>query len=134
MVSTSRDCWDSTTCTSSHLSYSLLEFLAVPESASAKDMRSKDYWGLPDPRTTREAVLLSYLGKRWPSPVYRIHLSSLTLGVLHTSVDPACMLAVFNVSLVDLCRVEEKFSRRNSNPSMYSVLGSSVPVMPSLGV
>lgn len=133
-VSNSKDCWTSSNMSSPRLSYSLLEFLAVPESASAKDMRSKDYWGLPDPRTTREAVLLSYLGKRWPSPVYRIHLSSLTLGVLHTSVDPACMLAVFNVSLVDLCRVEEKYTRRNSNPSMYSVLGSSVPVMPSLGV
>jgi len=135
MVSTSRDCWDSTTCTSSHLSYSLLEFLAVPESVSAKDMRSKDYWGLPDPRTTREAVLLSYLGKAgWPSPVYRIPLASLTLGVLHADLDPSCMLAVFNLALVDLSAVKEKYVKKPSNASLYSVVGSNTPIMPSLGM
>eukprot|EP00092_Neocalanus_flemingeri_P043126 GFUD01047430.1.p2 GENE.GFUD01047430.1~~GFUD01047430.1.p2 ORF type:complete len:337 (-),score=83.91 GFUD01047430.1:77-1087(-) len=134
-VANSRDCWDSTTCSSHHLSYSLLEFLAVPESVSAKDMRSKDYWGLPDPRTTREAVLLSYLGKTgWPSPVYRIPLASLTLGVLHTTVDPASMLAVFNLALVDLCEVKEKHTRKPTNKSVYSVMGGSLPIVPSLGL
>lgn len=134
-VSTSKDCWDSTPGTSHRLSYSLLEFLAVPESVSAKDMRSKDYWGLPDPRITREAVLLSYMGKAgWPSPVYRIPLASLTLGVLHTNVDNTALLAVMNLALVDLCRVEEKFVRKPDNSSLYNVLERNVPVMPSLGM
>merc|ERR1719483_532011 len=111
-VAAARDSWDSTSATPKRLSYSLLEFMAVPESVSAKDMRSKDYWGLPDPRTTREAVLLSYLGKAgWPSPVYRIPLASLVLGVLHTSVEPCALLAVMNLAMVDLCRVEEMYVR-----------------------
>jgi len=134
-VSSSRDCWDSTSTNSPKLSYSLLEFLAVPESMSAKDMRSKDYWGLPDPRTTREAVLLSYLGKTcWPYPVYKIPLASVTLGVLHTKVEPSTLLAVMNLALVDLCQVEEKYVRKPDNDNHYRVLGNKVPMMSSLGI
>lgn len=133
-VATSRDCWDSSPAQTHRLSYSLLEFLAVPESMSAKDMRAKDYWGLPDPRTTREAVLLSYLGKAgWPCPVYRIPLSSITLGVLHAEVESSSLLAVMNLALVDLCKVEEKYVRKPDNISLYRVLGKSLPMMPSLG-
>jgi len=132
-VATSRDSWDSTS-RSQNLSYSLLEFLAVPESVSAKDMRSKDYWGLPDPRTTREAVILSSLGKAgWPCPVYKIPLTSLTLGVLHTRVDPSCMLAVFNLALVDLCLVDVKHVMKPANGLMYRVLEATNNTMPSLG-
>jgi len=134
-VTAARDSWDSSSATPKRLSYSLLEFLAVPESVSAKDMRSKDYWGLPDPRTTREAVLLSYLGKTgWPSPVYRIPLASLVLGVLHTSVEPCALLAVMNLAMVDLCRVEEMYVRRPDNSYQYRVMGNKVPIMSSLGV
>jgi len=134
-VSSSRDCWDSTSTNSPKLSYSLLEFLAVPESMSAKDMRSKDYWGLPDPRITREAVLLSYLGKTcWPYPVYKIPLASITLGVLHTKVEPSTLLAVMNLALVDLCQVEEKYVRKPDNDNHYRVLGNKVPMMSSLGI
>jgi len=134
-VSSSRDCWDSTSTNSPKLSYSLLEFLAVPESMSAKDMRSKDYWGLPDPRTTREAVLLSYLGKTcWPYPVYKIPLASITLGVLHTQVEPSTLLAVMNLALVDLCQVEEKYVRKPDNDNHYRVLGNKVPMLSSLGI
>jgi len=134
-VASSRDSWDSTPANSPRLSYSLLEFLAVPESISAKDMRAKDYWGLPDPRVTREAVILSYLGKTgWQYPVYKIPLSSITIGVLHTKVDPSTVLAVINLALVDLCRVEDKYVRKPDCSNLYNVLGNSVPMMPSLGV
>ena len=134
-VASSRDCWDSTLAHSTRLSYSLLEFLAVPESMPAKDMRAKDYWGLPDPRTTREAVLLSFLGKTcWPYPVYKISLANITLGVLHTKVDPCTLLATMNLALVDLCQVEEKYVRKPENEGLYRVLGNKVPMMLSLGI
>jgi len=134
-VDSSRDCWESSASSNQRLSYNLLEFLAVPESLSAKDMRSKDYWGLPDPRLTREIVLLSFLGKiDWPAPVYKIPLSSLTLGVLHTNVDPGSILAIINLALVDLCTVNDQSTAKPSDISMYCVLNPSAQVMPSLGI
>lgn len=40
-----------------------LQFNAVPESISAKDMRAKDLWGIPEPKKLRDITILSYFGQ-----------------------------------------------------------------------
>ena len=37
-----------------------LQFNAIPESISAKDMRAKDLWGIPEPKKLRDINILSY--------------------------------------------------------------------------
>ena len=131
-VGSCRDSWRSSR---TRLNYNLLELMAVPESSTAKDMRSKDNWGLPEPRMLRDLVMLSWLGRTgWPWPVYTIPLASLTLGVIKDKVPPVALLASINNSLVDLCHVKEHQIRRPADrPELYSVLARSVH-KPSLGV
>jgi len=40
-----------------------LQFNAVPESISAKDMRAKDFWGIPEPKKLRDISILAYFGQ-----------------------------------------------------------------------
>ena len=40
-----------------------LQFNAIPESISAKDMRAKDLWGIPEPKKLRDITILSYFGQ-----------------------------------------------------------------------
>ena len=118
------------------LNYNLLEFQAVPESSSAKDMRSKDYWGLPDPKMLREVVMLSWLGKtRWSQwPVYQVPVSRVTLGLAHGHVSPGHVLATCNSALVDMCHVSDRDKCVPvSRPELYSVTAKNI-VKPSLGV
>ena len=117
------------------LSYNLLEFPAVPESVTAQDMSSSDNWGLPEPRLLRELVLLAWLGRTdWSSwPVYTISLSSLVLGCTHTKLQPGSLLAAANLSLVDLCQVEERDVSRPDTSHLYGVLRREVRC-PSLGL
>lgn len=128
-------CRDSWRCPKTRLGYNLLELMAVPESSTAKDMRSKDNWGLPEPRMLRDLVMLSWLGRTgWPWPVYTIPLSSLTLGVVKGKVPPEALLASINNCLVDLCHVKEYQIRRPvDRPELYSVTARNV-YKPSLGV
>ena len=44
-----------------------LQFDAIPESLSAKDMRAKDYWGIPEPKTLRDISILAYFGQCCPN-------------------------------------------------------------------
>jgi len=131
-ISNTKDKWRSDKV---KLNYNLLEMNAVPESNSAKDMRSKDYWGLPDPRMLRDMVMLSWLGKTgWEWPVYKMHMSSVTLGVANGKVSPEALLSASNSVLVDLCHVRDtEKCRPASRPELYSVTAKNV-VKPSLGV
>ena len=118
------------------LSYNLLEFLAVPESTTAQDMRSRDNWGLPEPRLLRELVLLAMLGRTdWPHwPVYTISLSCLALSATNTKLQPGSLLAACNLALVDLCRVEDRHvSRPRDQPHLYGVVRRPLRT-PSLGL
>ena len=128
-------CRDSWRSHRTRLGYNLLELMAVPESSSAKDMRSKDNWGLPEPRLLRDLVMLAWLGRTgWPWPVYTIPLASLTLGVIKDKAPPGALLASVNNSLVDLCHVKESEIRGPvERPELYSVTARSVH-KPSLGV
>ena len=134
-VSGTRDSWRSAR---TKLTYNLLELAAVPESAAAPG--AQDFWGLPDPRALREIALVSWLGRTgWPWPVYRVPLSSLTLGVAvgvtrGQEPAPATLLAAANNSLVDLCHVRERDRcAPKDRPELYSVLARPV-YKPSLGV
>ena len=131
-VGSCRDSWRSPR---TRLSYNLLELVAVPESSTAKDMRSKDNWGLPEPRLLRDLVMLAWLGRTgWPWPVYTVPLSSLTLGVIKDKIPPGALLASFNNCLVDLCHVTESQTRRPmERPELYGVIARPV-YKPSLGV
>ena len=40
-----------------------LQFNAIPESISAKDMRAKDLWGIPEPKKLRDISILAYFGQ-----------------------------------------------------------------------
>ena len=118
------------------LSYNLLEFPAVPESVTALDMRSGDNWGLPEPRQLRDLLVLAWLGRTgWPDwPQYSIPLSSLALAVLNTDLEPGALLAAANLSLVDLCRLEERqLIKPLARPELYSLARRGVR-SPSLGV
>ena len=118
------------------LTYNLLEFPAVPESATAVDMRSGDNWGLPEPRQLRDLVVLAWLGRTgWPHwPQYSIPLSSLALAVINADLEPGALLAAANLSLVDLCRLEKKqVNKPRARPELYSVARRGVR-SPSLGV
>ena len=117
------------------LAYNLLEFLAVPESLTARDMRTRDYWGLPDPRLTRELVLLAAIGKAGGlegMTVYRVPWSQVSLHLSHVKVEPGQLLAALSLAVVDLCRVEEAAVRRAVSPGLYSSLHRP-PLVPSLG-
>jgi len=135
-ISTTRDSWSGRPV---QVKYAFLEFPAVPESVEAKDMRTKDYWGLPDPRICREAVILSWMGREagLPAggegmPVYRVPWRNLSLHVSHTKVPPTGLLAALNLALVDLCHVEEENVRKPKDSSLYGLVRSS-PVTRSLG-
>jgi len=124
LVSDTGDCWSSRPARP-RLHYSLLQFPAVPESATAQDMRSGDFWGLPDPRTTRAAALLGFLGRTgWSWPVYRMPLGSLVLGSLTQPATAAPdLLALASTALVDLSTVDEReIVRPTGRPELYSVL------------
>ena len=43
-----------------------LQFNAIPESLGAKDMRSKDLWGIPEPKKLRDISILAYFGQCCP--------------------------------------------------------------------
>jgi len=135
-VTTSTDSWTKVSSIEhQQLSYSLIELLAVPESINAKDMRSSDYWGLPDPRLTREFVLLSSLARSGgvhQLPVYKIPLHKISLHVTHESVEPKALMAALNLALVDICTVEERLVRHAKDPGLYNILHQS-PIVPSLG-
>ena len=133
MVGRSRDSWRSA---KAKLVYNLLELTAVPESNMAKDMRSQDLWGQPNPKVLRDIVMLSWLGQTaWPWPVYRISMASLTMGVTNSKMTPGNMLAAVNNQLVDLCCVTGKErSAPRDRPELYSVLSKNNICKPSLGV
>ena len=130
-VSSSRDSWRSV---KTKLVYNLLELSAVPEQ-SAKNMRSQVNWGLPDPKKLRDIVVLSWLGRTgWPWPVYKIPLSSLTLGSINHKLPPGNMLAAINSTLVDLCHVSEQEIVRPDKSELYSVLARRDVRKRSIGV
>ncbi|XP_023343250.1 polynucleotide 5'-hydroxyl-kinase NOL9 [Eurytemora carolleeae] len=118
------------------LRYSLLEFSAVPESRSAKDMRSRDSWGIPEPGVLRDIQTLSWFGRRGgitSIPVHSIHFSQVCLNVAHARVPNNGLLAALLLKPVDLCRVDEEKIMRPKHSDDYSVLNNS-PVVESLGV
>ena len=133
-VTRSRDSWSGRQ-PSAALSYSLLELEAVPESLQAQDMRTRDYWGLPDPRLTRDLVLLAALGRAGglgSLPVYRVPWDSVALCVSHCKVEPGQLLAALNLALVDICAVEEREVRRSAREGVYGGLHKT-PLVASLG-
>lgn len=133
-VTSTRDSWSKVEVTSP-LHYNLLEFLAVPESRKARDMRTKDYWGLPDPRMTREMVVVSALGKLGGIsniPVIKIPFNEVSLHVCHTRVEPQALLAAVNLAVVDICEVPPEIIRKSRAPGLYSIL-KQTPLVPSLG-
>lgn len=133
-VTSTRDTWSKVGLTSP-LHYNLLEFLAVPESRKARDMRTKDYWGLPDPRMTREMVVVSALGKLGGIsnlPVIKIPFNEVSLHVCHARVEPQALLAAVNLAVVDICEVPPQIIRKSRAPGLYSIL-KQTPLVPSLG-
>ena len=44
-----------------------IQYDAIPESLSAKDMRAKNYWGIPEPKKLRDISILAYFGQCCPS-------------------------------------------------------------------
>lgn len=132
-ISSQGNCWRRQTKT---INFSLLEFLAVPERHNAKDMRSKDSWGMPDPRTARELQLLAWLGRAGglaAVPVYRVPFHQVALHVCHTSDVPPCgLLAALNLALVDLCHVNLDELKYPEDERLYATL-ESTPVVESLG-
>ena len=132
-VISSTDSWSHSKSTFP-LSYNLLDFLAVPETLG-RDMRARDYWGLPNPRITREMVLLGALGGKGglsSMPVYRVPWTQVALHVAHCKVDPRGLLAALNLAMVDICTVEEKEIRRSKHEGVFSTLRRT-PVTASIG-
>ena len=60
-------------------------------------------------------------------------ISSLVLGSTHTKLQPGSLLAAANLSLVDLCQVEERDVSRPDKPHLYGVVRREVRC-PSLGL
>ena len=133
-VAATRESWSGRPAPSG-LAFNLLEFLAVPEREEARDMRTRDGWGLPDPRLTRQMVVVAALGRLGglhTLPVYRVALQQVALHVAHAKVPPEGLLAAVNLAVVDLCKVEERQVRRAVTPGLYSTLHRA-PVAASLG-
>jgi len=132
-VMSSKDSWTHTKA-AVPLSFNLLDFLAVPETLG-RDMRARDYWGLPDPRLTREMVVLGALGRMGGllgMPVYRVPWAQVALHVAHCKVEPQGLLAALNLAIVDLCKVDEKEMRRSRTEGLFATLRRT-PVSPSIG-
>jgi len=118
-----------------NLSYTLLEFQAVPERRWAKDMRSQDSWGIPEPKVLRDIQMLSWFGKRGgirDLPVYSIHFSKVCLSVSHERVPAHALLAALAFNPVDLCVAKQSAIRRPKQSEAYSILNTS-PVTESIG-
>ena len=132
-VMSSNDSWTNSKV-SVPLSFNLLDFLAVPETLG-RDMRARDYWGLPDPRLTREMVVLGALGGMgglWGMPVYRVPWDKVALHVAHCKLEPQGLLAALNVAMVDLCTVNEREICKSKTKGLYATLRRT-PVTPSIG-
>ena len=133
VVMSSNDSWTHKKARVS-LSFNLLDFLAVPETLG-RDMRARDYWGLPDPRLTREMVVLGALGRMGglsSMPVYRVPWAKVALHVAHCKVEPQGLLAALNLAIVDLSEVQEKEIKRSKTEGLFATLRRT-PVSPSLG-
>jgi len=131
-VSTSKSSWRKKP---TPLSYSLLEFSAVPERKLAKDMRSKDSWGMPQPKVHRDIKVLAWLGRVGgvqQMPIYSILLSQVSLNVAHMSVDPRGLLAALLMKPVDLCTVQQSKIKAAKHSDHYSILDAS-PISESKG-